>query len=160
MKPTVYIETTIPSYLTAWPSSNLQRSSDQLHTKQWWRTRDSFDLRISQLVWDECSSGDPEAAAARLAAIKEVPLLLQTEEADRLAEAIVRLAKLPPKASDDAMHISLATVHGCMYLLTWNCTHIANPSFRPLVESVCRAFGYDPPSICTPAMMNDSGVKQ
>ena len=35
------------------------------------------------------------------------------------------------------------------YLLTWNCTHIANAVLRPRIEAVCR-LGYEPPIICTP----------
>jgi hypothetical protein len=36
------------------------------------------------------------------------------------------------------------------YLLTWNCTHIANAALRGQIESVCRTAGYEPPAICTP----------
>jgi hypothetical protein len=36
------------------------------------------------------------------------------------------------------------------YLLTWNCTHIANAAIRSDIEDVCRARGYEPPVICTP----------
>ncbi|MBX9682100.1 MAG: hypothetical protein K2X38_25360, partial [Gemmataceae bacterium] len=41
-------------------------------------------------------------------------------------------------------------VHGMKYLLTWNCTHIANVVLRPQIEEVCRAAGYEAPLICTP----------
>jgi hypothetical protein len=36
------------------------------------------------------------------------------------------------------------------YLLTWNCTHIANAAIRSDIEDVCRAHGYEPPVLCTP----------
>jgi len=54
------------------------------------------------------------------------------------------------KAKTDALHIAVATVHGIDYLLTWNCKHIANAVMRPKIEAICRAFGYEPPVICTP----------
>jgi hypothetical protein len=48
MKPTVYIETTIPSLLTAWPSRDLQIAAQQLATRDWWNTRrQAFDLYVS-----------------------------------------------------------------------------------------------------------------
>jgi hypothetical protein len=50
----------------------------------------------------------------------------------------------------DALHIAVATVHGMDYLLTWNCTHIANAITRPKIELICRVAGYEPPVICTP----------
>jgi hypothetical protein len=57
---------------------------------------------------------------------------------------------LPERAAVDALHIAVAAVHGMDYLLTWNCTHIANAALRDPIESVCRAHGYEPPAICTP----------
>ncbi len=54
------------------------------------------------------------------------------------------------EASLDAYHIAVATVNGMDYLLTWNCTHIANAAMRAAIESVCRRHGYEPPIICTP----------
>jgi hypothetical protein len=50
----------------------------------------------------------------------------------------------------DALHIAVATVQGIEYLLTWNCTHIANAAMRPRIEAICRSLGYEPPTICTP----------
>ena len=47
------------------------------------------------------------------------------------------------------MHIAVATVHGMDYLVTWNCTHIANATLRHRIEAICRTEGYEPPIICT-----------
>jgi hypothetical protein len=66
------------------------------------------------------------------------------------SDEMLKLAALPQKAKADALHIAVATVHGMDYLLTWNCTHIANAIMRPKIESICRAAGYEPPVICTP----------
>lgn len=51
-------------------------------------------------------------------------------------------SNLPAKASDDAIHIAVATVHGLDYLLTWNCKHIANAQIQKKLAEVCRDFGY------------------
>ena len=150
MKPTVYIETTIPSYLTAWPSRDLVRAAHQQLTREWWAKRGGFDLYSSRLVVQECQAGDAQAAADRLTALAGLPLLEQTAEAGELAEALVHGVLLPDKAAADALHIAIAAVHGMQYLLTWNCTHIANVVLRSGIEKVCRAAGYDPPLISTP----------
>jgi hypothetical protein len=150
MRPTVYIETTIPSYLTAWPSRDLVRAAHQQITREWWARRDRFDLYLSRLVVQECQAGDQVAAADRLATLAGIPLLEQTVEAGQLAQALVRGVPLPEKAGADALHIAIAAFHGMQYLLTWNCTHIANVMLRPQIEAVCRAAGCEPPLISTP----------
>jgi hypothetical protein len=150
MKPSVYVETTVPSYLTAWQSRDLVRAAHQQITQEWWAQRDKFDLYSSRLVVQECRAGDAEAAADRLAALAGIPLLQQKPEVSALAEALMRDVPLPETAAADALHIATAAVHGMRYLLTWNCTHIANVVLRPQIEAVCRAAGFEPPLICTP----------
>jgi len=86
-----------------------------------------------------------------------IPLLEQTAEAATLAEALLRDVPLPEKAAADALHVATAAVHGMDYLLTWNCTHIANVMFRPQIEAVCREAGYEPPLICTPEELSGEG---
>jgi len=77
-------------------------------------------------------------------------LLDATQDAQDLTDEILRTATMPPKAAVDAAHVAIATVHGLDFLLTWNCTHIANASNRPKIEKVCRSLGYQVPVICTP----------
>jgi hypothetical protein len=57
------------------------------------------------------------------------------------------------------LHIATSAVHGMQYLLTGNCTHLANSVLRARIERVCRAAGYDPPLICTPEELPTEGVK-
>ena len=151
MKSSVYIETTIPSYLTAWRSPELVMAANQEATRKWWdESRAKFELFISQLVIGEISNGDPEAVKRRIAVVENLPELALTDKAEALAAKLLLGDALPQKAKADALHIGIATVHGMDYLLTWNCTHIANAIMRPKIESICRAAGYEPPVICTP----------
>ncbi len=150
MKPTVYVETTIPSYLTAWPSRDVVRAGEQQVTRDWWARRSAYELRVSSLVLLECGAGDAEAAASRLAAMDGVPVLAVTPEAEALAEVLLREVPLPARAAADALHVAVAAAHGVSYLVIWNCTHIANATLRPRIEELCRRSGYEPPVICTP----------
>ena len=79
-----------------------------------------------------------------------IPVLDVTEDAEALASDLMERGPLPKKAAVDALHIGVATVHGMDYLLTWNCTHIANAATRGEIEAVCRENGLAPPTICTP----------
>jgi predicted nucleic acid-binding protein len=151
LKPTVYIETSIISYLTSRPSNDIRAAANQNTTLEWWETRRPlFDLFISEFVIAESALGHPDAANRRLKAIEDTPILETTQEVRILGKAFIAKGSLPPKAEIDAYHISVAAVHGIEYLLTWNCTHIANAVMRTKIESVCREYGYEPPIICTP----------
>lgn len=151
MPGSVYVETTIVSYLTARKSRDLVVAAHQEITQRWWnRRRRAFELYCSQAVIREARAGDKHAAAKRLAALEDMPLLEVNESARRLAAALVKAATLPDKAIEDALHIALAAAHGMDYLLTWNCKHIANAEIRNIVAAVSYAHGYGAPVICTP----------
>lgn len=151
MKPTVYLESSIISYLTARPSRDVMTLALQQFTLDWWTTRrHEFQLVASELVVKEVAAGDPAAARLRLDLLKGIPLVDISETAIRLAEVLVREARLPERAGADSLHIATAACHGIEYLLTWNSKHIANAEYRPRVERSCRKAGYEPPVLCTP----------
>jgi hypothetical protein len=151
MKPKLYLETTVPSYLTAWPSRDLIRAGHQQITREWWQARRAdFDIYISQLVLDEASAGDAQAARDRVGVLQKLPLLDLTQEVTDLAADLKSELALPPKAITDAAHIAIAAVHGMDFLLTWNCTHIANAEMFPHITLICNERGFPAPVICTP----------
>ncbi|MDH3599057.1 MAG: type II toxin-antitoxin system VapC family toxin [Candidatus Tectomicrobia bacterium] len=150
-KSTVYIETSIVSYLTSRPSRDLLVAAHQQLTMEWWDQHDAhYELFTSQVVLEESRAGDPDAAQRRMAVLTPLPLLDVTDMAIQLATALIDQHALPTQAMTDAFHIAIACVHGMEYLLTWNCTHIANAHFRSRIEQICREAGYVPPIICTP----------
>lgn len=151
MKPKVYLETTIASYLTARPSRDLIIAAHQQQTHEWWdKRRTEFDLYVSQVVLDEAGAGDKTTAAERLALLKDIAVLDQGDRARQLAKELFSGVPLPPKAAVDALHSAIAVEGGMDYPLTWNCTHIANATLRGRIEAICRGQGYEPPIICTP----------
>jgi predicted nucleic acid-binding protein len=151
MKPAVYLESSIISYLAGRPSRDVITLALQQLTLDWWTTRrHEFGLVASELVIKEVAAGDPDVARRRLELLKGIPLLDISEAAIQLAEILVRDAGLPKKAGADALHIATAACHGVQYLLTWNSKHIANAEHRPRVERSCRNAGYEPPVLCTP----------
>lgn len=151
MKETVYIETSVISYLTARPSNDLRAMANQSTTTEWWETKKpNYSVFASDLVISEASKGSPDASRRRLAVIAELPLLQISEKVRELALTLIESHALPEKAEADAYHVAIAAVNGVAYLLTWNCTHIANAHTRPKIEITCRRLGFEPPVICTP----------
>lgn len=148
---TVYIETTFISYLVSRSSRDLLVAAHQQATKDWWfQRRQDFECYVSQVVLDEASAGDPEEAKTRMRMINDFPVLEITEESESLAAAIIASGAIPPHAVRDAAHIAIATVNDMDYLLTWNCTHLANAQIIRRIAVVCNRQGYNMPVICTP----------
>lgn len=152
MKKSVYVETSVISYLAAWPSRDLVRATHQQVTREWWAgPRRSYDLFISQAVLDEAGEGDPIAAAAdRIRELKDISVLTTPNEVPRIVREIMRVARLPAKAETDALHIAIAAYHRMNFLLTWNCRHINNAEFEDKFEQACGAQGFVCPRICNP----------
>ena len=151
MKPKVYVETTLISYLAARPSRDLIVAGHQQITHEWWQiSRHNFAVVSSQLVAGEAGAGDPEAADARLAFLAGLTLLEITEEALTLAQRLLQAKAIPQDFPEDALHVAVAVVNGIEYLLTWNYKHLANAGMRSKIETTCRELGYEAVIICTP----------
>ena len=151
MKPTVYIETSVISYLAARPSRDVVVAAYQEVTREWWRGAPGrFHLVASALVVSEARAGDVVAARARLEELESLVLLDATAEAETLTAQLLGSGAVPPTAAEDAAHIAIAVTNGVDYLVTWNFRHIANAALRSRIEHVCRQAGYAPPVICAP----------
>jgi hypothetical protein len=148
---TVYIETSVVSYLVSRPSRDIRVAAWQEITTQWWeQERSKYELFTSELVVAEAGGGDQDAARKRLDELKDVPVLAVDDAAKRLASQLVEDCGVPSEAQADALHIAIASVHRLDYLLTWNCRHIDNAATKPLIRSICAIVGYACPEICTP----------
>jgi predicted nucleic acid-binding protein len=151
MKPTVYLETTIPSLLTAWPSRDVLIAGQQQATRDWWNERRlRYDLYVSVLVMAEVERGDAIAAKERLAKLHDCRILPFPKEAEELTRALMASRLIPAKAEADAAHVATAAVHGMDFLLTWNCRHIANAAIVEQLRGICTREGFAAPVICTP----------
>jgi hypothetical protein len=151
MKPKLYLESTIPSYLAARPSRDTILIGQQKCTRDWWNKRAAhFEIFVSEVVVGEISVGEGAMAARRMELIKPFALLESNDAVKALTRALVHGGPLPEKAARDAAHIALSAVHGMHFLLTWNCTHIANAMMYAKMREICTAHGCECPVICTP----------
>ncbi len=157
MKPRLYIETTIPSYLVARPSPLIRIAADQQTTREWWDTkRHEYELFTSEVVVAEVSAGDVSMAQARMDILSGILRLPAQPEVDGLIEQLLSEAIVPSNATADAAHIALGVVHAMDFILTWNCKHISNPHNFRRIERLCAKNGYGCPVICTPEQLLQS----
>lgn len=153
MKPSIYLETTIVSYLTARARSGrdpVAAARQQITTAWWQNIRPRFDLYVSPVVLEEASRGNPNSAAARLAVLQDLPILEAPPQLEDLARSYMAAIRLPDRVAADAYHLAFAASHGLGFLLTWNCTHIANGYVRQQIDRVNAERGIATPVICTP----------
>jgi hypothetical protein len=152
MKMNVYLETSFISYLTGAFSRDLVVAANQQVTQDWWAKRKKdFNLFISEFVFQEARKGDSEASDKRILILETLQILETNEAAIYLAEKFIKSKIIPKKATQDSLHIAIATIHEMNYLLTWNCTHIANAEIQKGISKIIQNEGYEMPIICTPA---------
>lgn len=162
IKPRVYIEPTVVSYLVARPSNNPILAARQEASRQLWEDyADKFEFVMSPIVRDEIRQGDATAAQKRLDMISSLRILESIPEIDMLVQKLVDSGAVPRNSLPNAQHIAIATGHGVDYLVSWNHKHIVNEHKREHINTVCRNAGLQPTIICTPAqLMEDIQVKE
>jgi hypothetical protein len=124
-KPTLYVETTIPSYATARDSLDLLKLHRQVITRAFWRDeRHRFRLCTSEAVRIECNEGDPDAARRRVEFLNGIEEYTVTEKEKNLAAVYQKLLRIPEASAVDCTHLAVCALCRVDYLLTWNCAHL------------------------------------
>jgi hypothetical protein len=148
---TVYLETTIPSYLAGRLSRDLIAAAHQQITHEWWgRAKERFDLFISEAVLEEIRAGDSSLAARRLDLVAGLPVLAVRDDVRALVRIYYDELGLPPQAGADVLHIAFAVAYKLDYLVTWNCKHIANGQVIRRLLTLNQKLGKASPVIVTP----------
>lgn len=151
MKPLLYIETSVVSYLTGRPSQDTIIAGHQAATQRFWSLLfDSFVPHISDLLLQEAGQGDSAQAKTRLEAVEGFPVLDVDQEVERVAGILLERKTVPAKCPEDAVHIAVAAVNGMDLIVTWNFKHINNPVMKQQMRAVLAATGYALPEICSP----------
>jgi hypothetical protein len=148
---TVYVETTIVSYLAANPSRDPVLAAHQTLTRLWWQDeRRRYTCLTSEEVLREASMGDAEMSRRRGQLLAELTILGADESARNLARQLLVEKILPLTAASDALHAAVASVQGVNILLTWNCRHLANPHILGHLRNFMARRNFVLPEICTP----------
>jgi hypothetical protein len=155
--PSAYLETTIPSYLAAYPSRDLIVAAHQQITHEWWREAPKrFDLYVSAAVLDEIRSGDPGAIGRRLAIVANLPILELNDDVRKLVHVYDKKLGLLGRARADLPHFAFAVAFRMDYLVTWNCAHIANGEIVHRLRDVNAKLNRSTPLIVTPEEILES----
>ena len=150
MQKCIYIETTIPSsyYTLRTDEESLIR---QKLTRQWWdEYANLFTLTSSTAVVQELRRGSDQITLNRISLLEGVELFDPTVEVSQIAQIYMERLIMPQEPQGDALHLAIASFYRVDILLTWNCTHLANPNKFDFITRINRELGLTTPELKTP----------
>jgi predicted nucleic acid-binding protein len=148
MKSSVYLDSTIPSYLFD------ERESIKTYievTRKWWHEeRQNFDLWISEETIAELSKGDYPNKTKIIECISQIQVLLPDVQIIEIAQVYLKNYLMPHTLTGDALHLAYASYYKIDFLLTWNCNHLANANKKQHIRIVNFRMNLFTPEIVTP----------
>jgi len=158
MRKKVYIETSIPSFyheIRSEPAMVARRD----WTKVWWDTqRHNYELVIGSIVIEELEQGNHPSKELTLKLVDDLPILPVEDFIDNIVKEYISNYLMPRNPLGDALHLALASYHRCHFLLTWNCTHLANANKFEHIRHINNLLGLSVPILTTPVeLLNGEG---
>lgn len=74
-----------------------------------------------------------------------------SDEVAEIADVYMRRKLMPKELYGDAIHLAVASLESCHFLLPWNCRHLANANKFEHIRYVNTTLGLYVPIITTPA---------
>jgi predicted nucleic acid-binding protein len=150
MKRIVYVETTIPSFyqeIRTEPEMIARRN----WTREWWdNQREHYQLVTSMAVIEELERGDYPNKEQTVELVADIPVLSINTEIHEIVDTYIRRKLMPADVMGDALHLATASFHGCDFLLTWNCKHLANANKFSHIRRLNTLLGLYVPALITP----------
>src|SRR5436305_11276860 len=149
MRKTVYLDSTIPSYL--FDQRDSIRESIEI-TKRWWKEeREHFRIVISDATIIEVSDGaHPYKEQILRECISNLEVLPPHERLEEIARVYIENFLMPAGATGDAVHLAYASFYKVDFLMTWNCNHLANANKKQHIAIINTRLKLFVPEIVTP----------
>lgn len=120
-------------------------------TQEWWGgPRLLCDCWTSVALMEELESGDHPEKQQKLDLLEEALFLEITDEIREIAQVYIDNYLMPKDVAGDALHVAVASYYKMDYLLTWNCTHLANARKKQHLRRIDGRLRLDTPEIITP----------
>ena len=151
MRQSIYLDTSVVS---AYFDDRIPYQRDI--TRRWWETvRESYDLMISEVVLEELGRAEEPKRSKFLTLVEGLPELASAEEVTQTAHGYIQAGIVPNRFLPDALHIAYASCYRIDYLVTWNCSHLANVKKRRAVAFFNTSAGLFVPEIVTPEFFRE-----
>ncbi|KGP74849.1 twitching motility protein PilT [Desulfosporosinus sp. Tol-M] len=148
----IYLDTSVISHLEA--EDTPEKMQDTL---LFWQEiiKIYYKVSVSDLTLAELAKC-PEPKRSQLFVYLSQIDYEEVEEAPEiiaLAEEYIRHGVLSQKSRDDCRHIAIATIIGCLYIVSWNFKHFVNIRTINKVQAVNKLLDYNEINILPPSMM-------
>jgi len=155
MKPTVYLDATIPSFYFEDRPGTVMQAWREITVEFWDHARDRYELFLSDETLRELQeTGYPEDKRRQcLALVSGLRRLALTPEVSDLAAYYVLERLMPADDLGDAFHLAFATWFRVPYLLTWNCKHPANANKFEHIQVLNARRRLVSPALISPAQL-------
>lgn len=149
----LYLDTSVISHLDA--PETPEKMADTLALWEHLKSRPDIEIVISELTLRELSKCMQPKLQLLLEKLNEFDyLLLEVSEDDKnLADYYLQNAVLTEKSIDDLLHIAIATLNDCHYILSWNFKHFVNPKTIRTVWAINKMIYLPEINIVSPSMM-------
>lgn len=146
----VFIETTIPSFYHE-ARKEPEMIARRNWTREWWDSqREHYQLVTSIAVIEELERGNYPNKEQILNLVADIPLLSINTAIHDIVETYISRKLMPADILGDALHLATASFHGCDFLLTWNCKHLANANKFSHIRRLNTLLGLYVPALITP----------
>lgn len=146
-KPTVYLETTIISYLLADHYPERQKVAKRVLSLA---KRGDYKAFISDVVLGEIDKAPKKIRERLLKLVRGIEVLPVTKEAEKLVNKYLKEEVFPRTKRADATHVAVATAAGLDFIFSWNFAHIVRVWTKEKVEAINTLLGYKTPKIVIP----------
>lgn len=155
MKPTVYLDATIPSFYYETRPGTIIQAWHEVTVAFWESAAGNYELVISEETLRELGdTGYPDEKRTKcLSLVAGLRCLPVTIDVVDLAEFYVQEGLMPSYDLGDAFHLALASWYRAQYLLTWNCKHLANANKFEHISVLNARRRLVSPSIVTPEQL-------
>ncbi len=146
----VYIDTTLPSYYYE-ERDSIDLKFKHLKTVEWWdNEKNKYKIYSSQVTLDELSAGNYPNKKKIIELSTEIPILSYNDEIERIVKIYIKNYLVPIKDIRDGLHLAYTSFHEIDYLLTWNCSHLANVNKIEHIKKIHNKYHLFTPIIITP----------
>ena len=148
MKKTIYLDTTVLSYLF---DKRIEIKTYIDVTVKWWQTqRKNYDIFLSEETLVELKRGNYPNKIKILDEAAKLEVLPLVNIVKEVSQIYIDNFLMPLKLEGDAFHLAYASIYKIDFLLTWNCNHLANANKKQHIRVINTKLGLSTPEIITP----------